>query len=99
MSEKKGDKKLGRNPFDHKKTSRAKHHEPIEEPVSGIPAAEPGLLLHDKQSGSSSPIPFSASSAWLLVDLWTGALMEPYFFWARSVDIVKRTIESASPRG
>ena len=99
MSEKTGDKKLGRNPFDHKKPSRARRHEPGEAPAASALPAEPARedpSGHPQlPSGNPGGNLLPANPAWFFVDLWAGAFTEPYFFWAKSMEIMKETIESA----
>ncbi len=96
MSGKSGDKKLGRNPFDHKRPSRAKRHESATEPQAGIvpEKIQNSSSPQDSQACQDSPggVIFPSSPAWFFVDLWTGALTEPYFFWAKSMDIMKKSM-------
>jgi len=96
MSEKKGEKKSGRNPFNHTRPSRARRNQPEErakEVVRAKPAIpsvpEPSAMA---ENGSGNYL-FQSNPAWLFVDLWTSALTEPYFFWAKSMDIAKKSMD------
>jgi len=99
VNEKVEDKKLGRNPFDRKKPERPGRHRPEKAPVvHGFPA-EPAVQYaseserREVQNSIPSGILFPMSPAWFFVDLWAGMLMEPYFFWAGSIGIMKRKVE------
>ena len=92
MSEKMEDKKLGRNPFDHKKPARSGRHQPKEATVmydlSAEPAVQQGSERSEIQNSTPLGILFPENPAWFFIDLWAGAATEPYFFWARSIGIV-----------
>lgn len=98
MSEKKGDRKLGRNPFDHKRPSRSKRPEPVVERKAVSAPENPDIphifepMIREAPAESSVRVVFPANSALFFIDLWAGALMEPYFFWTRSVDMVRKSI-------
>ncbi len=91
MSEKAGGRKLGRNPFEHKKPSQHKRHERKDPPLPQAVSAESAM---DRRSDSQNPqieIETSgrepqANPAWILVDLWAGLFTEPYFFWKQIGD-------------
>ncbi len=100
MTRKKGEKKLGRNPFDERVKPKVKARESGKAAPADIPPAQPVIIPDSTppphQGGDPGGMSTPATPAWFLVDLWAGALMEPYFFWARSMDIMKRTMESAT---
>ncbi len=89
MSEKAGGRKLGRNPFDHKKPSQHRRHErkdpPLPRAVSAEPEAGRPLEIQDLPIETGLE-PQAPNPAWLLVDLWAGLFTEPYFFWRKLGD-------------
>ncbi len=98
MSRKERKEKLGRNPFEQKKSVRK--HKSYEElqPVQSERAAQEDHVPLTKAATVPNP-PATAALAWLFVDLWSSTFFEPMFFWMNSPKIVRETIRAASGRG
>lgn len=99
MTKKRPQKKLGRNPFDAGRppgATRRRADVPAEQPSVESAAGSFPESRSDAGQGRSGAALFPSNPAWLLVDFWTGALTEPYFFWASSMNIMKKTLDLRS---
>lgn len=85
---KKGDRKLGRNPFEKAPRRGKRQPDPPAAAASVEPPNQMDLAVRSQEVGAPADLNAGvvnpSSPAWLLVDLWAGAVLEPYFFWLSS---------------
>lgn len=136
MSRKKGEKKLGRNPFNEPpRAKKEKGEVPIPEapetPIENIVAESlerrevklpdlpvPEQIINElvpkvgekirelpQMSEADEPKPFpvegpriQVNPAWFVVDIWASLITEPYFFWAKSVEIMQNMLQPVPRR-